>query len=719
MGLTSFDHLLSPTSIGRLELRNRVVMAPMGVDIVETDGKVREPTIAYYAERARGGVGLLITENTAAAYPRGANSEHEIGVSNDAFLPGLSALTERVHEFGAKIAIQLAHHGKVGRLDTLQGRPLLMPSVPEHRFGPSGPLDLSREELTLMAKAAGGAPPKFREAEPEDLAQLTADFADAAERAKRAGFDAVELHAAHGYIFSEFLSPAWNFRKDAYGGPIENRARLLCEVLRACKASTGEDFPVWCRIDATEIGVPGGIQLEDAIRTAELAEQAGADAIHVSAYANPLGAGFTEAPIVHKEGALSEFAASIKSRVAVPVIAAGRIEAKLGDRLISEGSADLIAMGRQLLADPELVAKLERGQPEQVRPCVYCYVCVAQPFFDRKVRCAVNPILASELEYAELLRTPAAQRKKVLIVGGGPAGIEAASVAALRGHEVILIEKSTNLGGTLRFAALLYEPNERLLDWLETRARTLPIEIRLGLEATAEIVREISPDHVIAAIGAIREKSAIPGAERSHVWDGDSLRDLLMGGVGASSEPVSKGLSPFARLALMIGRGVGLTGDPKRLRRASRFYMPVGRRVAIVGGGLVGAELAEFLAERGREVAVLEEGPIIALEMAHPRRWRVLHDLRQAGVRLETNTTVVEITRTAVRIETRTESEAAPRPAEILADTVIIAGGLMPNPGPIQALRSTGIPVVEVGDARGVAYIEGAIHQGFYAAIEL
>jgi 2,4-dienoyl-CoA reductase (NADPH2) len=707
-------HLLSPTRIGKLELRNRVAMAPMGVEIVEADGKVREPTVAYYAERARGGTGLLITENTAATYPRGANSAHEIGVSSDEFLPGLTSLARGVHEYGAKIAIQLAHHGKVGRLDTQQSRELLMPSIPRQHMGPSGPLDLTTEELGLMAGAAGEGVPKIREATLEDLEQLVTDFAAAALRAQSAGFDAVEIHGAHGYIFSEFLSPAWNFREDAYGGPVENRARLLCEVVRACKARVGQDFPVWCRIDGVEFGTEGGIVIEDAGRTAELLEQAGADAIHVSAYANPLGAGFTQGPIVHREGGFLDFAAHVKSRVSVPVIAAGRVTPELGDRTIREGRADLIAMGRQLLADPETVAKLADGRPEDVRPCVYCYVCVAQPFFDRRVRCSVNPMAAEELRHAELLRSKTSDPKHVVVIGGGPAGLEAASVAAMRGHRVDLFEKSARLGGTLRFAALPYEPNEKLLDWLETRVRKLPIDIHLGEEATPERIRAASPDVVIAALGAVREKCTIPGADHGHVLDGDDLRDLLAGARPASG----RRLPTMARLAAGAGRLAGITSSPSKLRSASRAYMPVGRRVAVIGGGLVGVELAEFFAERGREVVVLEEGPIMATEMAHPRRWRVLHDLREAGVRLETRAHVLEITGSSVRFETREDAAAAPQASEARVDTVIVATGLAPNPG-AEALEGVAARVVVVGDAKGVGYIEGAIHDGFAAAIEL
>jgi 2,4-dienoyl-CoA reductase (NADPH2) len=711
------SHLLSPVRIGRLELRNRIAMAPMGVELVEADGMVREPTVRYYEERARGGAGLLITENTSAAYPHGANSAHEIGVSDERFLPGLSALAEAVHRHGAKLAIQLAHHGKIARLDAAQGRPLLMPSEPRFHVSTQGLSELTKEELGLLMRAGTGVIPKVRAATKDDIAWLVEAFASAAERARRAGIDAVELHAAHGYIFSEFLSPGWNFRDDEYGGPLENRARLLCEVIRACKQRAGADFTLWCRIDAHEYGEPRGITLADAKRTAQLAARAGADAIHVSAYApDNLGHHFTDAPLPHAQGAYVDFAAAIKAVVPVPVIAVGRIEPEQADRLIRDGKADLVSMGRKLLADPELPRKLAEGRAASVRPCIYCYVCVAQAFFDRPVRCAVNPEAGKEAERTPAVRTPAARRKRVLVVGGGPAGMEAARVAALRGHEVVLCEKSALLGGTLRLAALVYEPNERLLRWFEREMREQPVEVRTGQEVTPELVRELAPDVVIAAAGARRVKAAIPGAERPHVFDGDALRALLTGegGEGASGK-----LSLVGRLAVRAGRLTGVVDDPGKLREASRAYMPVGRRVAIVGGGLVGAELAEFLAERGREVVVLEEGPVIADGMAHPRRWHVLHELREAGVRLVTRARVVSIDERSVRFE-HAAGEGAPLVADAAAaDTVIVATGLEANPEPARLLAAAGIPVVEIGDATGVGYLEGAIHSGFRAALDL
>jgi len=352
-----FDHLVSPVTIGGLTLRNRIAMAAMGVEIAEETGHATEPIIAYYEERARGGVGLIITEVCAAAYPRGATAARQLAASSDEYLPGLQALTERVHRHGAKIALQLVHHGKVSRLDTKQGRPVLMPSIPRFKGANDMANGLSREELGLMAHAAGGERPTYKAAEAEDIAWVVDAFADAVTRARRAGFDAVELHAAHGYLLSEFLSPAWNFREDEYGGSPENRARLLCEVIRAAKERAGHDFPIWARLDSREFRTPGGIEPEDCARTAELVVEAGADAIHVTAYSDSTsGVAFTDGPLTHAENAYVEAAALVKSRVDVPVIAVGRIEPETADELIRGGKADLRTSG------PEVAMKAGPGR---------------------------------------------------------------------------------------------------------------------------------------------------------------------------------------------------------------------------------------------------------------------------------------------------------------------------------------------------------------------
>src|SRR5262249_50347434 len=397
------------------------------------------------------------------------------------------------------------------------------------------------------------------------------------------------------YVFSEFLSPGWNFRDDEYGGAVENRARLLCDGIRARKERGGRGVPGWGRLHAPQDGGAPGAATEAPARPpprppgggrparppAELAEEAGADAIHVSAYApDTMGHHFTDAPLPHAPGAYVDFAAAIKARVRVPVIAVGRIEPEVADRLIRDGRADLVSMGRKMLADPEIARKLALGRADAVRPCVYCYTCVAQAFFDRPVRCAVNPEAGKEAERTPLVRTPAARRRKVLVAGGGPAGMEAARVATARGHEVVLCEASARLGGTLRLAALVYEPNERLLRWFEARMKELPLALRMEQEVTPALVREIAPDVVIAAVGASHARPQIAGAELPHVFDADDLRALLTGQGAAAA---GGKLSALGRLAVRAGRLAGLTDDPARLREASRAYMPIGRRVVVIG----------------------------------------------------------------------------------------------------------------------------------------
>ncbi|MFP6626426.1 MAG: FAD-dependent oxidoreductase [Deltaproteobacteria bacterium] len=679
-------HLSSPLRIGNIELRNRIAMAPMGVGFTDADGHVRERVIRYYEERARGGAGLIIVEVCAVAYPHGATTGHQPAVSDDRYLPGLEELARRVHAHGAKVAMQLVHHGKVSRLDVAEGREVLMPSEPVFHGSMDMVQDLSPEELGLMMAAMGNRLPQARVASHDDIAALVESFAAAAVRARRAGFDAVEIHGGHGYIISEFLSPAWNFRKDEYGGCLENRARLLCEVIAAVKERTGGDFTVWCRLDAVEYRTPGGIEPEAARATAELAVEAGSDAIHVSAYADSTsGPGFTEAPLVHREAGYVEFAAEIKARVAVPVIAVGRIEPEVGERLIAQGKADVIAMARKMLADPAIAAKLVQGRPEDVRPCIYSYTCVAQPFFDRAVRCSVNPVLGREEELAALEQGPAAKLRKVCIVGSGPAGLEAARVAALRGHRVRLCEKQSVVGGHLRFAALLSEPDGRLLGWYQTQLEKLKVEVQLKTDVTLELLKNWNPDLVLVAVGGRRCPPAIDGIDAPYVFGIDEFGASLLSG-GSSIDEV---------------------------RETSRSAMEAGRQVVVLGGSGDGIRLAAFLAERGREVTVLEEGDLMAPDLAHPLRWRLLYDLRQAGVKLLGGVRVSAIDRQAVHFENGGHNK------EIAADTVITVGAQTANNSLAEAFSEAGLNTRAIGDCLSPGGLEGAIAAGFNAAVEI
>jgi 2,4-dienoyl-CoA reductase (NADPH2) len=704
-----FSRLLSPGRIGGLELRNRILMTPMGSNLAETDGHVGPRLQRYYEARAQGGVGLLVVGVGAISWPAGACNPNQVAISDDAFLPGLQELTRRVHAHGARIAIQLQHAGKVAVRDLVEGRPLLVPSMPSAKGAGDLLNDLTPQEIEEFVANLSGPRPTLRVATHDDIRALVEAFAAAAERARRAGFDAVELHAGHGYILSSFLSPASNTRDDEYGGPLENRARLLCETLRAVKQRAGRDFPVWFRMDAVEFRTEGGITLEDAARTAQLGEAAGADAVHVSAYADSTsGVAFTDAPLVHRECGYVDFAARIKREVDVPVIAVGRIEPEQADRLLADGRADFVAMGRKLLADPELPRKLAEGRAEDVRPCIYCYTCVAQIFVNRSLYCAVNPATGHEFE---LEWKPAARPRRVLVVGGGPGGLETARIAALRGHRVTLCERSRRLGGTLRFSSLVCEPNGRLARWLETQVRKQGVDVRLGEAVTPERWAELAPDVTVVAVGARREAPPIPGVEQRHVLSGDDLRALMTG-----EEPgaASRKLSLLQRAAVGAGRLAGVTDDIDRAREMTRHWMPIGQRVAVLGGGIVGVELAEFLAERGRRVTLVEEGAHFAPEMAPPRRWRALYELREHGVELVSSARVLRIDERALTLQREGEQARS-----VPADAVILATGVRGDTRLADALRAQGREVHVVGDCGGVGYIEGAIRDAHRVAAAL
>lgn len=704
-----YRHLLAPGRIGTLELRNRIFMSPMGAYLAEADGTVGERKASYFEARARGGAGLIMVGSVSVAWPIGASNEYQVGVSDDRMLPGLTDLARRVHSHGAKLGLQLHHAGKTALEDVRSGRPLMVPSDPDER--PMDMTDVTAEEAAIQQSPfmAEGARMSYKAMDKADIEELTLRFAEAAERARRAGIDAVEIHGGHGYLFSAFLSQSWNRRDDEYGGPIENRARFLLETIRAVKERAGSDFPVWVRIDGCEYFTERGIQPEDAQRTAELIEEAGADAVHVSAHAEPgIGLGYTTGHTVQEPCGFVELAAGVKKRVGIPVITVGRIEPEEADSILARGDADFVSMGRKLLADPELPNKLVENRSDDIRPCIYCYACIGRIFMRSGVRCAVNPRTGRE---HELSLTPAQSPRRVLVVGGGPAGMEAARVAALRGHRVILCEKASQLGGTLFFGSLVYPPNEGIMRWLERQILESSVDLRLDCQVTPDLVREIAPDAIVVAVGARRAAPPIPGADRDHVYSGDELRALI---TGEESSTAHDKLSLAQRALLSAGRVIGATQEPQRIRALSKRWLPLGRRVAILGGGLVGVELGQFFAERGREVTILEEAETLASEMALPRRWRALHELNEHGVHLLRGARVQTIGANDLTWLDREDNLQS-----LAADSVVIAIGTEGNLELGNQLAKECPEAHLIGDCSGLGYIEGAIEEGFRVALDL
>ena len=717
----AYKDLLSSGTIGSMSVRNRIVLSAMGSDYADPDGTCNERLLNYYQTHARGGTGLIVLETSAVDWPNGATSAHMPGFSDDRFIAGLEAVTAGVHREGAKIAVQLNHGGKVARYDIESGRPMLVPSVPDQ---PSGDLlaAITGEELAHFAGSQGpdGQGPQYKVVDQRDIKILLESFAAAASRAKQAGFDAIEIHAGHGYLLASFLSPFFNRRRDDYGGSATNRARLLCEVMAAVRQAVGAGFPLMVRLDAYEFGVEGGITLKEALVHAQLVEAAGADAIDVSAYGSGLSSlDFTTAPLVHKPNGLLDFAVAIKKAVSVPVIAVGRISPEKANAAIGQGLIDFVAMGRKLLADPELANKLQ-SDPKSIRPCIYCYLCVSKIFLDQPMACAVNPALGREadldLHYLQSTKQgfkvgggEPADSRRIVVVGAGPAGLEAARVLALRGHQVSLHEQSGQLGGTARVAALPYAPNGDLVDWLAYSVRQLPVALHLGAAVSAEQIARMKPDHVILAVGAQRQGPEIAGKNQDHVFDGEELHGILL---GHHPRAIAK-LPWLSRWLIAAGQISGLLNSMKWLRLLSKIWMPLGRRVTILGGGLIGLELAEYLSDRGRQVSVLEPSFSFGVELSLVRRARVLALLRKAGVQLLNQAKVSHIDERQVHFSINEEVKA------LEADTVIIAMGATPNRALAEALADQPFQVHAIGDCDDIGYIEGAILSARKIAVRL
>ncbi|MCK9357361.1 MAG: FAD-dependent oxidoreductase, partial [Dehalococcoidia bacterium] len=491
--------VLEPLTLGSLQLRNRLVMAPVTTQYADERGRVTEQLKAHYETRARGGAGLIIVE-ASYVLPVGQAFKDQLGIYDDSLIPGLRQLAAAIKRQGCVAAIQLHHAGRMAK----SGLSGLQPVAPSAIADPRG-----EQPRALDASA---------------IRSTVRSFAEAAARAKEAGFDGVEIHGAHAYLIDQFISPSANRRTDAYGGPLENRARFMLEVVAAAREAVGADYPVWLRMNGREYGVEGGTTLEDALEVARLAERAGAAAIHVSAYGpatptNRTTAGFQPAVI-------ADLAAAMKHAVSIPVMAVGRITPEAAEDLLESGAADLVALGKALLADPDLPGKLVEGRDEEIVPCIVCMHCrdslmLAAP---GGIRCQVNPRLGCDHEPAAVA---APVSKKVLIVGGGPAGMVAALTAARRGHSVTLWERGRALGGQLLQAAV--PPHkDRIGCYTRFLARELGrsgVVVELQREATVEEVLGARPDAVVVATGARPLSPDIPGLKRAGAVEAGAVLD--------------------------------------------------------------------------------------------------------------------------------------------------------------------------------------------------
>jgi 2,4-dienoyl-CoA reductase-like NADH-dependent reductase (Old Yellow Enzyme family)/thioredoxin reductase len=637
------EKLFEPSQIGQMTLRNRIVMPPMGTNLGSAEGYVTDQLKDYYEERAKGGAGLIIVEATCVEFPRGRGFIREMSIDDDKFLPGLRELVQVIHRHDVKVALQL-HHAGNGTKASITG------------LQPVAPSPITRPHYD---------PP--RELTPEEIADLVFRFATAAERARKAGFDGVEIHAAHHYLIAQFLSSAWNKREDAYGGELKNKARFLLEVVRAIRELVGQDYPVWCRVNGREYGIKEGITLEETQQLAQMLQDAGIDALHISAYAyaNPRSV----PPMSVRLGTMLPLAEAIKKVVSIPVIAVGRISPEVGAQALEEGRADFVAIGRGLIADPELPRKAASGRLEEITPCIACNTCMdCVVDWNESLRCTTNPAAGKEREYR---LAPAPQPKKVFIVGGGPAGMAAARVAKLRGHEVELWERENKLGGQLLTAAL--PPHKSgipvLTSYLASQMDRLDIKVELGKAATPAIVEQKNPDVVILATGSIPLVPDIPGIDRGNVVTAQQV----------------------------------LTGEAK-----------VGEKVVVIGGELVGCETAEFLADQGKQVTVVRRGAAMAEKLSPSARELLLLRLEAKGVTLLTGVKYEEISEKGLTIITR-EGERK----TLEADTIVLAAGARSDIELFQALQGKVKEVYLAGDCVQPRRIVDAISEGSQIALKI
>ena len=559
-----FSNMFSPIQIGSVTVPNRFVVPPMGNNFANTDGTLSERSLAYYQSRAKGGFGLITIESTVV-YKEAKGGPRKPCLFSDETVDSFRKVADACHEYGAKVSIQLQHAGPEGN-SALTGYPLKAASAMPAACGREVPQAVSNDEIYRIIECYG----------------------DAARRAQQAGIDMVEVHCAHGYLVSTFISERTNHRTDEFGGCFENRMRLPRLIIENIRKKTGGNLPILCRINASD-EVEGGLSVQDAAAVAAyLEEECGVDALNITRAVH-LHDEFMWAPGVTHGGFNADLVTEIKRAVSIPVIAVGRFtEPQYAELLVKQGRADLIAFGRQSIADPDLPNRARTGQLESMMPCIGCLLgCVPNMFAGKPVSCALNPCVGKE---AELV--PAEVTKKVVVVGGGPAGLYAAYLCALRGHDVVLLEKNAELGGSFRIASFPTGKGQisTAIRAMIVRCEQAGVDIRLNTEVTKEVLDELGADAIILATGSTPLILPIPGlAESGYV----TAQDLL------------------------LGKGT------------------VGKKVLVVGGGMVGCEAAEYLAERGHEVAIIEMKDVIAADVVPENRKFMFANFARNRVQLQ------------------------------------------------------------------------------------
>jgi len=662
-----YKNVFSPITIKGVEFKNRIQSAPMVPCLATPEGWVTKELIEFYRPIAKGGAASVTIGDSAINWQHAMDHEGQLNLGHDNVKMGLDELADEIQRYGANISIELNHGGRFSNSMVLAEKGLKPVS--------STPLPAEIDEY--FAKLKGETPGEVEEMSRELIYKTIQDYADAAARCKDSGFKMIMIHGAHGMLPAQFLSSYVNRRTDRYGGSFENRARFCIEMLDAVREKVGENFIIEYRISADEL-VEGGMKVEEVIEFVKLIEDK-IDILHVSAgmLANPFVIQYMIQPnyIPYKYNV--HFAEKIKKAVgdSVKVATVGSImNLENAEEILARGLVDFVAMARPFVSDPEFMRKSAHGKEEDIRPCLRCNTCCGRAAFFKKTRCAVNPINGRETYYPEGV-LKADEQKKVVIVGGGPAGMQAALTAVERGHEVVLFEKSDKLGGTLHHATDLEfkEDLSNFLNWIVRQTQKCGAEIKLNTEATAEVIAKENPDALILAVGAEPFIPNIPGIDNDNVhWVGD------------------------------IDSG----------------KVEAGEKVIVIGGGLTGAESALNLAKQGKDVTIVDMcGPEDLFRgAALINKFSLQSLLEENNVEIVTNTNVEEITTTGIKT-----INSNFRKNEYEADTVVLAVGMKPRKQTINELRNL-VPPTEVfviGDGKEIGDVYTAVHSGFDTAVEI
>jgi 2,4-dienoyl-CoA reductase-like NADH-dependent reductase (Old Yellow Enzyme family)/thioredoxin reductase len=640
-----YPHLFTVGKIGSLMLKNRVVMPAMGTRLATTNGELTEEQIRYYEERAKGGAGLIITEFTTVDFELGRAAVNQLRIDADRFIPGFRNLADVIHTYGARVFVQLHHAGRETTSYFTGGKQIVAPSP-------------------ITCEAIGEEPRELTTAEVKGIIQ---QFVDGADRCQAAGIDGVELHGAHGYLINQFLSPNTNIRTDEYGGSFEKRMRFIEEIITGIKERCGAEFPVTVRLSVSEFE-EGGLDLPLSRKIARYLEKAGADGIHASSGNYNTMETVIESPL-YEEGWRVYLAEEIKKEVTIPVFAVGNIrDPQFVECILEEGRAEFVAIGRGHIADPDWVRKVAEGREREIRMCISCLHCV---YTQGPVECSVNVRAGRELEFKNMDKID--EKRHVVIVGGGPGGMEAARVLALKGYKVTLFEKNSKLGGQLNLVTdpVYKKKMKKYVKYLVNEMARLNIHIRRNTEASVELIKLLDPYAVLLATGGMPYMPDIEGCDLPHVCNYRAIKveDSVL----------------------------------------------QGKKVAVVGSGMVCHSTSRRLSEQGNEVILIEVLTESARKISPVTRKKLQEKLQNEGIQVVTGHDVDKVVPQGLILQ---EKETGTM-VEIAADQVVIAMGVQAYNPLEHPLRMEMENVFVIGDAAGNTSLADATREGFETAYAL